>query len=278
MGRSFTPAGGASTPFEGQELLSAFVCTPLQASVNDYRVAQRAFDNASLLAISATTAINLTGLQGATPYRELLIVNTGANAITLKDASGASQAPNQFHFGADVILNQNQGVKLIALAAGGWGAEGGAGGGTPGAQFSGANYAFAAAQSAPDSTFYPVVLNAPQYDVGGYFAAGNPSRLTAPAAGVYLLTASLPWAATAALQFGAGILFRKNGVAGTYYGFNDIGGDVTATNSASNALSFPIQLAAADYMELVALQTSGGPLAIRTDLGVLGHFSMTQLH
>jgi hypothetical protein len=116
-------------------VLAAFPVPPLQASVNDYTVAARGFVNASILALSATTAVNITGLQGATPNRELTLLNTSANVITLKNASGASAAANRFHFGADVTLGQNQALKLIALAAGGWASQsssgGGGGGGAP---------------------------------------------------------------------------------------------------------------------------------------------------
>jgi hypothetical protein len=148
MGRSFTPVDGGVTPFEGQELLSAFVVPPLQSSVNDYQVAARRFANASLLQLSATTAVNITGLQGATPNRQLTLMNTGAAVITLKDTSGASLPVNQFHFGGtDVILNQNQGVTLSALLAGGWAAVGSA----PGASgaTAAATYVTATNESAP---------------------------------------------------------------------------------------------------------------------------------
>jgi hypothetical protein len=282
MGRSFTPAGGAGTPLEGQELLAAFVAPPLQSSVNDYRVAVRGFDNASLLSVSATTAVNITGLQGATPNRQLVLLNTGANAITLKNASGASAAANRFQLGgADVILNQNQAVPLVALAAGGWAIASPPppAPAPPGANFSGANYGPAAGQSVATATSTAIILaaGAVQYDIGGYFNAANPTRLTAPANGVYLLTGSVAWAVSAAAAFGAGVNFWKNGGETVFYGYQNEAGPV-ASESIGNALSIPVELVAGDYMELIVFQSSGGNLAVRSDLGFLTHFSMTQLH
>jgi hypothetical protein len=135
MGRAFTPSGGAGTPFEGQEILATFVCPPLQGSVNDYSNGSRGFANASLLSMSATGAVNVTGLVGATANRELILLNTGAPVITLKNANAGSAPANRFQLGTDVTLAQNEAVKLIALAAGGWASQsssgGGGGGGAP---------------------------------------------------------------------------------------------------------------------------------------------------
>ena len=130
MGRSFTPAGGAGTPFEGQELLAAFTCPPLTKDVNDYRVAARAFDNASVIYLGAVALVAITGLQGATANRELTLMNVSADPITLKANSGSSAAGNRFNFAADVVLSQWQAIKLVAApGAGGWANAAGAGAG-----------------------------------------------------------------------------------------------------------------------------------------------------
>lgn len=284
MGRSFTPAGGASTPFEGQELLAPFACPPLQASANDYTVAARAFANASVLYIGATAPINLTGLQGATRNRELTLVNVTANAITLKNASGASLAVNRFNFDADIVLNQWDAVKLLGSPPGasGWVAVAAIpppAPPPPPPAFSGANYGVAAGQAIATATSTAIILSAAaiQYDIGGYFNGANPTRLTAPANGVYLLTGSVAWAVSAAAAFGAGVNFWKNGGAGVFYGYQNEAGPV-ASESIGNALSIPVELVAGDYMELIVFQSSGGNLSVRSDLGFLSHFSMTQLH
>lgn len=277
MGRSFTPSGGASTPFEGQELLSAFVCTPLQANVNDYRVAQRQFDNASLLSISAITALNITGLQGATPYRELVLINTGANAITLKDASGLSLAPNRFHFGADVILAQNQGVKLIAFAAGGWGAEGGAGGGAPPVVPLSSSLSLQAAnQSIPGgSNRTPIAFDTVLDNSGGFWAAGNPTRMTAPAAGNYLLTASCIWDTAA-----AGECFLMFGVNGSYaHTFAIDGAAFSVGVNAAMSISAILPLALGDFVEaVVSTSTSSAVNVLGSGSPVNTLFAMMAIH
>ena len=282
MGRSFTPSGGASTPFEGQELLSSFTPPPLPANTNDYTVNQRAFVNASVLQIAATAAINLTGLQGANPNRELLLVNVGASTITLKNASGLSQAPNRFAFGADVALAQNQAIKLLGLAAGGWGLVGtGTSGAAPApatatyvtvanetatlpnsVEFS--SLAIAAAiystnsQVIPDSTATAVIVDTPLFDVGALWSNANPTRLTAPAAGLYLATASILW--NAAASGVVGVSFAVNGVHGTPFGLASVPSSAAITPGV--ALSYLFQLAAGDYIEAIAIQTSGANLDI----------------
>jgi hypothetical protein len=155
MGRAFTPQGGAGTPFEGQEILSAFSCPPLQANVNDYAVAARGFQNASVLELAATTPVNMTGLAGATANRELTLVNVSADAITLKNANAGSVAVNRFQFGADVVLGSNDSLALIGLAAGGWALVGAnpSSGGAP----SSATYYTATDETSvlPNSVFLP---------------------------------------------------------------------------------------------------------------------------
>jgi hypothetical protein len=300
MGRSYNPEGGGVQPFQGQEILSAFQCPPLSANTNDFTIARRPFADSSIIELSATVPINLTGLQGATLNRVLtVLVGAGSSAITLTNEDAASQAKNRFNLGASVTLLANQALVLLGLGAAGWALRGAApstAGGAPStatyvtttdesgplpdskvlglATASGACYGFAAGQSLTDSAFTAIALDTPQFDTAAYFADANPTRLTAPVAGLYLVTASLAWAV--ATTGSMGVLFQKNGVAGTYYGFDN--SSFIALESVANSLSFAIQLAAGDYMELVGLQTSGAPLAVRTDDGVLGHFSMLQLH
>lgn len=258
MGRSFTPQGAAGTPFEGQELLSAFVCTPLQASVNDYFVNQRGFVNASLLQISSTAAVNLTGLRGATPNRELLVLNTGASAITVKNASGLSLAVNRFQLGADVVLNQNQAIKLVGLAAGGWAAQGGADGGSAPV----AAVAVTVALTLVDQAIASGVSTAVSFDTSildtaALWSIANPTRLIAPAAGNYLVTATGLWATTGA-NGEVLMRFRVNG-AGLFYGVSSIPTSITGSTP-GNSVAIILPLGAADYVEVMVFQNTGNPL------------------
>lgn len=299
MGRSFNPSGGGVTPFEGQEILSSFTPPPLQAAVNNYVVAQRGFLNASLLSLSATAAVNITGLQGAVPNRELTLLNTGASAITLKNANGASLAANRFNFGADVVVSQNQSIVLLGLAAGGWGIKGAAGSSGGGGAPSTATYFTATDETAtlPDSvllqptgalvrlttdvpfvasTAATVAYDTVIYDTADFYAVSHPTRLTAPAAGLYLLQASGEWGSAAASGF-ASLSFQVNGSSATLWGADGIpfGTFVFPQICASVTL----KLDAGDFVEVSGFQNSSGPVSL---LGASATqactFNMTQVH
>lgn len=318
MGRSFTPAGGAPTPFEGQELLSVYAPSPLQASVNNYTENVRGFANASLLSLSATTAVNVTGLTGATANRELTLLNTGAAAITLKNASGASLAVNRFQLGADVILAQNQAVKLIGLAAGGWASQSSAGGGGGGGAPSTATFitetdetgslpnsflleAGAGITLTPAANVLTVAGSGPlaasvhnsanqsinsgaaitlaltfdtaDFDTGSptpFYSGATPTVLTAPVTGLYLVTASVAWAAVASSE--TAIFFIKNLTFSALFGDSAIPG-TGATNA--NALTALLSLVAGDTVSVAVFQDSGS--AIDVDGGNVTQFGMVLL-
>lgn len=102
-------AGGAFVQRKNfREVLSP---TALGSNTNDY--APTNYDaHCGLLRLTASTPVNLTGLTGGTGGRTIAILNAGANAITLKDASVSSSAANRFAFGADITLAGKQGVVL----------------------------------------------------------------------------------------------------------------------------------------------------------------------
>jgi hypothetical protein len=119
MGRSFNTQGGSVVSFAGAELLSALQPGTLDTDVDNYNPPNNY--EASLLLLSASAAINITGLANAVNNRVVNILNVGAFNITLKDASGSSSAANRFRFGADVVLNAFGGVQLLGnTALSGW--------------------------------------------------------------------------------------------------------------------------------------------------------------
>lgn len=261
MGRSFTPQGGASTPFEGQELLSAFLCPPLQSSVNDYQVAVRAFGNASLLQLGATTAVNITGLAGWAPNRELTLLNSLPAVITLKNASGLSLVPNRFLFGADVGLAQNQGIKLIGVATGGWAVQGVLPAPAPPAVVAlAASIHNTTAQAIPNNAFTLLSFDTVDFDTGApspFYASGTPTVLTAPVDGLYLACCSINWQAAAAGL--CSIAFSLAGSTAVQYGQE--GSSFANTNNA-NALTHLFSLAAGDTVSVQAYQGSSLPLNV----------------
>jgi hypothetical protein len=133
MGRSYRQGGGQQT-FTGGEILETFNAPTLNVSVNDYALQQDGFLTCTILALNASAAINITGLQGAFNNRKLIVQNVGENTITLKANSGLSQPGHLFNFGADVALDQWQALEICGnTAASGWVqiGVGGGGGGAP---------------------------------------------------------------------------------------------------------------------------------------------------
>lgn len=86
--------------------------TPAQitADQNDYNPSGLA--SASVLRLSSDASRNVTGLSGGGDGRIVSLVNAGANAIVLKDASASSSAGNRFSFGADLTLTAKQSAVL----------------------------------------------------------------------------------------------------------------------------------------------------------------------
>jgi hypothetical protein len=112
-------------------------------------------------------------------------------------------------------------------------------------------------QSIADSTTTALQWNSELEDThGGHDNTTNPSRYTAPVAGLYAVTVSAPWAQA---TLGARQLdLRVNGST-IYPGARDGSpGNITFVQNASRKL----RLAAGDYVEAVVWQSSGSSVAI----------------
>jgi C1q domain len=286
VGRSYNTADGAVTPFEGQEVLSAFVVPEFTVSQNNLSIGQRGFLNASLLSLSATGAVNLTGLAGALKNREVTLLNTGAATITLKNANAGSVVANRFNFGADVALGTDQSIVLLALVSGGWaikGAPPASGGGAPStATFVtttnessvlpdsvllstalqstglGARVYLAASDSPTNpNTITPVPFDTAAFDVGGFWVDTAPTVFTVPVAGLYSVAASILWDATSGGERSAFFTVNSAGIfAGSVAAPGALG--VTACNSLSTLLS----LNAGDTVSIAVFQNSGTNAAV----------------
>jgi hypothetical protein len=85
----------------------------------------------------------------------------------------------------------------------------------------------------------------------------NPSRITAPIAGMYLVTGHIQWTDNAAGR--RLIAIKLNG--GTYYAIDD---HLSSSVSQHNSISTVLFLNAGDYVELDVAQSSGGNLNVET--------------
>jgi hypothetical protein len=88
----------ASSLAAGQVLSPSAMTT----SQNNYN--PTGFSDAAMLRLSATTAVNITGLQGTASGRKVMIHNVGSAAITFVDESTSSSAAYRFAFAGDIAL------------------------------------------------------------------------------------------------------------------------------------------------------------------------------
>lgn len=131
----------------------------------------------------------------------------------------------------------------------------GVGGGA--ATFVGASVYADATQSISNATYTAVAFNQEDYDTDAFHdVVTNNSRLTVPTTAKYLVTTVIGFAANATGQ--RVIRFRKNG---TTYIRGHAGPDGGSQAPAVN-LSSVVALTAADYIEVMAYQNSGGSLSI----------------
>lgn len=111
-------------------------------------------------------------------------------------------------------------------------------------------------QSIPNAAWTNVLFDSEISDVGGMFDVGNPSRITLPVTGVYLIVADFIFAANATGL--RQISINLNGSIRTHITI------VPGVGSADHRLQ-TIALYArngGEWIEVQALQTSGGPLNI----------------
>jgi len=80
----------------------------LGADQNDYA----GFDGANVGRVTASTAVNITGLASGVNGRILAMHNVGSNPVTLVNASGSSTAANRFDIGEDYTVRASHGVLL----------------------------------------------------------------------------------------------------------------------------------------------------------------------
>ena len=80
----------------------------LGSDQNDYA----GFDGANVGRLSASTAVNITGIASGTDGRILALHNVGSNPVTLVNASASSTAANRFDIGEDYTIRASHGCLL----------------------------------------------------------------------------------------------------------------------------------------------------------------------
>lgn len=126
--------------------------------------------------------------------------------------------------------------------------------------------------STATATFTALTFDSERYDVGGcHSTSSNTGRLTVPTGGggVYQL-----WGIAKFATNGTGIRIariRLNGA--TYIGAAEVPG--SSTDATTVNVSCQYKLAAADYVELVTYQSSGGLLNVSLDANFSPEFGMS---
>lgn len=127
-------------------------------------------------------------------------------------------------------------------------------------------------QSIDDSTVTALAFNSERFDTDGiHDTATNNSRLTCATAGTYLIGASVEWASSATGN--RNLSLRLNGT--TFL----VGVAQTALTGATTQQQFATlyDLAAADYVECMVFQTSGGALNVNAQGNYTPEFWMVRV-
>lgn len=166
--------------------------------------------------------------------------STPLDAEQVRDIIGAALVA-----GSNVTLTVNDAGDTITISASG---GGGGGGGAP--QVAAVNLTAPATMTIPDSTITPVAWSGEEFDSDGFWDSAQPTRLTIPDTGFYIVYAELafPTASTAGdrqIGFLVNGVFKRWGIAGP--------GGLHRPGASSGVLS----LTAGQYVEVAAYQNTG---------------------
>jgi hypothetical protein len=134
-------------------------------------------------------------------------------------------------------------------------------------------------QSIANATFAAITWETPvagapyEYDQLGAWAAGTPTRLTAPQAGIYLIEASVEFASSAAGAVRALWISDSSTASGYAAGCVVPPAATTITPSCSVVLN----MAAAEFVTATVYQDSGGALNVNRNANSYTHISMTRI-
>jgi hypothetical protein len=204
---------------------------------------------------TGATSFTLNGVLIGNATSAFLVTAAGAaNEVLRVPAAGGTPA-----FGA-LDLSQAAAVTgLLPVAKGGTGVT----------EWDGARVYNSAVESIPTATLTALTFNSERYDNGGlHSTTTNTSRLTAQKAGKYLITGHLYWAYNATGLRRAYI--RLNGA--TFIAAVELTPGAAGENDMSVVTVY--HLAAADYVELVVVQNSGGNLNVAATGNYSPEFAM----
>lgn len=129
-------------------------------------------------------------------------------------------------------------------------------------------------QSVPNTTFTLVSYDTNVYDTyGGHSTSVNNTRYVAQVAGIYMVVGRTAITFNAGGARGVGISYNGGGIGSTSPQVFAGPPTVTPTSSILQVLGFQ-QMAAGDYIEVMAYQSAGGPLSTIASASALNVFWM----
>jgi hypothetical protein len=133
-----------------------------------------------------------------------------------------------------------------------------------------------AGTSAPDSTLVTLSFDTEDFDVGNlHSSTTNASRLTAPVAGKYLVMASARWSAnTVGRRL---LILERNGNFSDQPARDSVSPNMSGAQGPEQTLETVLQLAAGDYVTVIAYQDSGSTLTVQNNGNTGPTFSMDWL-
>ena len=107
---SFRRIFESGVEFQSRFFIKDRTLSQITANQNNYEVG-----NSTVLRLSTDASRDITGLKGGLRGRVLIIINTGAEDIVLKDEDANSDAKNRIasHSGADITLGTEDGAFLL---------------------------------------------------------------------------------------------------------------------------------------------------------------------
>lgn len=231
------------------------------------------FPNASSTVLTSNAAVTVaqggtgiaSGTSGGVPYFSGTTTVASSGLLTqfaVMLGGGAAGAPNSVSgvgTSGQVLTSNGAGANPTWQAAGGGGISA---------------YAVvtrATNQTIADATVTAVSFSTEDVDVGGFWTAGAPTRMTIPSTGVYTITASVGWGSGTAVEEQS-VYLRLNG--STLLAGN---GGPGFDFDTPEAVTVTLPLTAADYVEVTVIHNSTGTRALDVT-GGLPRFSIFKIN
>lgn len=207
----------------------------------------------------------LNGAQFANAGQVICVVNTDTTySLYVTHENTSSTAAYRFNLeNAQDVEIKPRGMRLFwyDYTSARWRGLGGAGG-SGSASFNGARQYRTSNQGVSSGSYASIEWTHGRYDEGGYWSAGNPTRLTAPETGWYEMGGHARFTAGGSTAELLSIRIRVNGITTIAQVDNEQTTAGGMANPTDLSVSTGYKLTAGDYVELQVFQNTGASLDI----------------